>query len=318
MPSAKNHDSGRVRRERRLAGIAGAQNGVVTLRQLREIEITARSASHRAERGAMHRIHRGTYAVGHRSVGRLGALRAAALACGEGAVISHGTAAAYWGLRDRWPTLVDVIVPGQAGRKIDGVRCRRCRSLRPAEIAAPWDVPLTTPMRTLVDLAGMLAESSLRRTVERAAALKRLDLSALDDAICRAGGRRGIVTLRTIADEWRSEDGSVPDLNGDFEAMVLPRLMALGLPRPVCNSTLAFEERRLRVDFLWREQRLVVESDGFQTHATPIAFQRDRERDQLLLAAGYRVARVTWRQITDDAGAVADRIARALRPAGPN
>jgi hypothetical protein len=312
MSSERNHESGKGRRDRRLASVAGAQNGVVALRQLREIEITQRAASYRAERGGMHRVHRGTYAVGHRSLNRLGVLHAAVLACGNGAVVSHGTAAAYWGLRDPWPALVDVVVPCQAGRKIDGVRCRRCRYPSPAEIVAPRGVPLTTPMRTLVDLAGMLGSASLRRATERAAALKLLNIAALDGGMRRAKGRHGVGTLRVIADEWRTEDGSTPDVNGDFEALVLPRLVALGLPRPACNVKLKLGGHRLQVDFLWSEQRLVVETDGAQTHATPVAFQRDRKRDQILLAAGYRVARVTWTQIADEAEAVAARIAQGL------
>lgn len=316
MTCERNRESGDGSRERRLAAIAGDQNGVVALRQLQEIEITQRAASYRAERGRLHRVHRGTYAVGHRSLDRVGALRAAVLACGEGAVISHGTAAAYWGLRDPWPALVDVVVPCQAGRKIDGVRCRRCRYPDRAEIVVARDVPLTTPMRTLVDLAGLLGSTPLRRAVERAAVLKRLDMASLDDSLRHAKGRRGIGTLRAIADEWRSEDDGAPDLRSEFEARVLPRLTALGLPRPICNKQLLLAEETLIVDFLWERQRVVVETDGAETHATPVAFQRDRRRDQILAAAGYRVVRVTWEQAHRELQDVVARIGRTLAAAG--
>ena len=257
-------------------------------------------------------MHRATYAVGHRSIDRIGALRAAVLACGEGAVVSHGTAAALWGLRDRWPVLIDLTVPGQRGRKIDGIRCRRCRYPRAEEIVVRDGVASTSVARTLVDQAGMLGDRSLRKAVERAAVLKLLDLDALDTAMESARGRRGISALRAIADEWRSDDGEVPDLRSDFEALALPRLLALGLPRPRCNVPLSLDGERLVVDFLWEQQRLVVETDGRETHATPVAFQGDRRRDQVLLAGGYRVARVTWDQVHRELEGVVARVARAL------
>jgi hypothetical protein len=158
----------------------------------------------------------------------------------------------------------------------------------------------------------MLGTSTLSRRVERAAVLKLLDIDAIDLAIARAKGRRGLRRLRAIVGPWRSEDGSVPDVRSVFEAMVLPRLLALGLPRPLCNHRLQLDGETLIVDFLWLEQRFVVETDGRETHETPVAFQRDRRRDQSLLAAGYRPTRVTWRQMDEELEAVVDRIAPGL------
>ena len=161
-------------------------------------------------------------------------------------------------------------------------------------------------------MAGMLGTPSLRRLVERAAVVKRLDLGALDAALRGANGRRGVKALGLIADEWRTDDGVVPDVRSDFEALVLPRLLTRGLPRPSCNETLRLGAERLMVDFLWAPQRLVVETDGRETHETPVAFQRDRRRDQVLVAAGYRVARATWDQIHNETDEVVTRIADAL------
>jgi very-short-patch-repair endonuclease len=312
MSSERNRDRGKEGRYRPLAEIATAQGGVVSLDQLRGVEVTQRAASYRTEQGGMHRVHRAVYAVGHRSIDRVAVLRAALLACGEGSVVSHGTAAAFWGLRDPWPVLVDVIVPCEAGRKIDGIRCRRCRYPSPEEIVTDEGVAYTTPARTIVDLAGILGTASLRRVIERAAVLNRLDVTALDASLRRAEGRPGVKALRAIADEWRTDDGSVPDLRSDFEALVLPRLLERGLPRPACNKTLRIDGQLLMVDFLWEEERVIAETDGQQTHGTPVAFQRDRWRDQILVAAGYRVARITWDQIRDELDAVVERIARAL------
>jgi hypothetical protein len=211
--------------------------------------------------------------------------------------------------------LVDVLVPCQRGRKIIGIRCRRCRYPEDREIVAHRGIICTTPARTLVDLAGILGTDSLRRAVERTAVLKRLDVGALDAAIYNAKGRRGLGPLKRIADEWRTEDQTVADVRSDFEALVLPRLIAMGLPRPACNQSLAFGKDRLVVDFLWPEHRLVVETDGRETHATPVAFQRDRRRDQILVAAAYRVSRVTWHQIHGELEEVVARIRSALASA---
>jgi hypothetical protein len=315
MSSKRNRASGEGGRDRRLAELAGSQEGVASLEQLRGIGLSQRAAEHRARQGSMHRVHRGVYAVGHLSIGQLGSLRAAVLACGEGAVVSHGTAAAFWDLRDRWPALIDVTGGRQAGRKLDGIRCRRCRYPTPEEVVVQEGVPFTTPARTLIDSAGMLGISSMRRMVERAAVRRLLDLDRLDRAMEQAWRRRGIGALRMILEDWRTDDGSTPDVRSEFEALVLPRLIAMGLPRPACNQTLEIDGERLMVDFFWERQRVVVETDGAGTHETPVAFQRDRLRDQILVAAGYRVARATWDQMRDEPDAVVRRITRTLQQA---
>lgn len=280
--------------------------------QLRATGVSRRRAAERNKRGSLHRVHRGVYAVGHRYLERQAELRAALLACGEGAVISHGTAAALWGLSDRRPTLIDVTVPVEAGRKVDGIRCRRCRYPQPEEITEHDGVICTTPARTLVDEAGRLGTRSLRELVERAAVRRLLDVDDCYRAIHQARGRRGLRILRAILSDWETDDDSVPDVRSVFEARALPRLLARGLPRPLANHGLEIEGRTLIPDFLWPEQRLIVETDGRETHETGAAFQRDRWRDQHFLAAGYRVSRVTWIQMRDDLEGVIARIARAL------
>ena len=227
-------------------------------------------------------------------------------------MVSHGTAAAFWGLQDRWPASIDVTVICETGRKIEGIRCRRCRYPTDDEILVREGVVCTTPARTLIDNAGLLGNGSLRRMVERAAVLKLLDIDALDRSLLEARRRRGVRSLGTILDEWRTEDSSVPDLRSDFEALVLPQLAAKGLPRPVCNRTLRIDGHRITPDFLWERLRVVVETDGAGSHGTPVAFQRDRQRDQILVAAGYRVARATWRQMHHELDDVIGRIRRML------
>jgi hypothetical protein len=245
-------------------------------------------------------------------------LRAAVLACGRGAVISHGTAAEFLGLFDFRPEMVDVIVPCQAGRKIDGIYCRRCRYPSEGEIELRDGVVIATPARILVDMAGVLATPYLRQLVERAAVLKLLDLDSVDRSLHDAQGRPGLKALRGILAPWYTENGTLPDVRSEFEALVLPRLITMGLPRPTCNQALWVDGEKLIVDFLWEDRRVVVETDGSASHQTPFAFQRDRRRDQILVAAGYRVARATWDQITYELDPVVARISRTLSQAETN
>ena len=228
-------------------------------------------------------------------------------------MISHGTAAAFHRLWDKAPRLTDVTVPVEAGRKIDGVRCRRCRYPEPEEVVLVHGVAVTTVARTLVDLAGMVGLPTLRKTVGRAAIRRTLDIQAADVAIHNAKRRRGLKALELALVPYRTKDGKPLDVRSDFETLVLPELLDAGLPRPGCNVPLEIDGERLVVDFLWERERVVVETDGRETHETPTAFQSDRRRDQFLASAGYRTVRVTWEQIHHERAAVLGRIKNALR-----
>jgi hypothetical protein len=308
----RNHGKSGSDARARLADLATVQGGVVSLSQLGDEGVSRQLAAERAAAAQLHRVHRGVYAMGHRSVSRQTLLRAALLACGEGAVISHVTAAALWGMFDQWPHLIDVTVPVEAGRKIAGIRPRRCRYPAEDEITAHQGVVCTTPARVLVDLAGIWGSGSLRKVVERTAVLKRLDLVAVDFAIENAKRRRGLRALQATLAPWRTGKDEPPDLRSDFEALAFPRLLEMGLPLPECNPKLRFDDEVLMVDFLWREQLFILETDGAATHETPVAFQRDRRRDQLLVAGGYRVMHATWDQVRDELDGVVTRIATAL------
>src|SRR5215203_175790 len=121
MARLRNHGSRGIQQRGDVADLATAQGGVVSLDQLRDQGVSKSLAAERAETRELHRIHRGVYTVGHRAVSWNTLLRAALLACGERAVISHGTAAAFHGLWEKPPRLVDVTVPVEAGRKVDAV-----------------------------------------------------------------------------------------------------------------------------------------------------------------------------------------------------
>ncbi|HYP56153.1 MAG TPA: DUF559 domain-containing protein [Solirubrobacterales bacterium] len=279
--------------------------------QLKGIGLTDDMIDRRLVCGVLQPLFPAVYAVGHRAVGRHGFMLAAVLACRPEAVLSHGSAAELLGLWDRRPALIDVIAPGKRGRRLDGVRWHRGHPLPPDEVTAHAEVPCTTVSRTLVDMAGAAGEATLRRLVEQAAVLRRLDVTSIDRLLARRR-RRGAPTLRRVLEPWRTGEAKPPKLRSVLEARLLAAIAEAGLPRPRCNVTLRIEGRLLEVDFLWERQRLVVETDGERTHGTAAAFERDRWRDQLLGAGGYRSARVTWSQMEDEPEATVARVGRML------
>jgi hypothetical protein len=227
-------------------------------------------------------------------------------------VISHGSAAELLGLWDKRLPIVDVIPPNWSGRKIPGIRWHRVRLPLADEIEVRDEIPCTNASRTLVDMAGRTGWSSMRRLVEQAAVLRVLDVEEVERILAR-GRRRGSPRLRAILAPWRNTVERRPVLRSRLEARLLPLLIEEGLPIPHSNAKLRIEGQRIEADLLWEEQRLIVETDGEETHGTPMAFQRDRKRDQILVAAGYRTARVTWDQVRDEPTAVVDRITRMLK-----
>lgn len=188
-------------RDHHLAQLADAQHGVVSRQQLRAAGMGDGAIAYATKCGRLHRIFRGAYALGHRQVGERGRLMAATLACGDGAVISHRSAAALLSLLDEGPVVIDVIAPHDRGRRIDGIRLHLVRAPRLEETGTVYGIPCTSPARTLVDLAGTVGEWRLRSAFERAARREMLDITAIEASVDPR--RRGMKVLLKLIDEWR-------------------------------------------------------------------------------------------------------------------
>lgn len=293
--------------------MANRQFGVVSRGQLRGIGLTDSAISHAISTSGLHPVFRGVYAFGRAAIEPRGRLLAATLACGECAVVSHRSAAASMGLLDTAPVAIDVIAPGGRGREIDGIRRHDVRRPATWEVGTFAGVPCTSPSRTLVDLAGEVGVRTLRSCFERAAAKGLLDLDAVEASL--RPRRRGAPALRALLAEWRPAlpAGAKPRIRSPLEAMVLPLLGKRRLPAPRCNAPVELAEgRRIEVDFLWPDQRFVLEADSRDFHGTEAAFERDRWRDRELMRVGIRSLRVTRRQAEREADAVADAIRREL------
>ncbi len=259
-----------------------------------------------AREGRLQRALRGVYLVGATALDDRGRIAAAVLACGPGTVTSHRSAAWLLGIGAKNPAVVDVIPPGQAGRKIDGIKVHKVPRPGPGEVVRVHGILCTGAARTVVDLAGTYGDKELRGTVERAAMLRMLDLGAIDGLLADGPMRRGAPGLRRVLAEWRpvAETAKFATVRSLFEAKLLPLIAKAELPMPRINAPVRTAERILEVDLLWEHERFVVEADSRRFHATEVAFERDHRRDRELLAAGYAVQRVTWREAEKEADAV--------------
>lgn len=279
--------------------------------QLREVGLSEEGVAQAIASGRLHPLFWTTYAVGHRPEGLHVRLMAATLACGEGAVVSHGSAAWLLGLWRAKPGDVEVIAPIEAGRKIPGIRRRFVSAPSPEHIVRPQGIPCTDANRTIIDLAGICGLDALTAAVEEAAVLGILDVAAIDQILSEAR-RRGTRRLNHLLESWRRYSPRMR-IRSRMEAKMLPLLTHYSLPIPETNAELRVGGRTFEVDFLWRSQRVVVETDGGRFHDNPLAQQRDATRNQLLARAGYRVPRLGWDQLRDEPEQTIAEISRFLR-----
>jgi len=303
-------------RWRAVGALARRQHGIVSRPQLRALGFRPGAIDRAIAQGRLYPLFRGAFGVGHPPQGRNAKLVAAVLACGEGSVISHGTAAALLGLWRCPPRLIDVIALVEAGRKIDGVYRRHTPFPSEREAWVHEGVPCTSPSRTIVDVAGIANERTLRETIEQAAVLRMLNVPEID-AVLDGPRRRGSRRLRLIVDLWRRYPPGMC-VRSRLEAKLLPLLTEYGLEIPRVNQKLAVGSERFEIDFLWPRHRLVVETDGGRYHDNPEAKARDRHRNRLLHAAGYRVWRLSWDDLAHRPEATLLRLSSLLRGRAPN
>ena len=230
------------------------------------------------------------YAVGHPPLTTAGERRAALIACGEQAVLSHRTAADLWDLRQSNPRLTDVTISSRAGReRRDGIRLHR-GPLPPTEVTNHRTFPVTTPARTLLDLAAVITPRALERAIDEAERLGLFDEAAIASVLDANRRRPGRGRLAAVLAAHRP--GSTRT-RSTLEERFLAFCRDRGLPQPQLNVPIG----RYSADFLWPEQRLIVETDGRAAHRTAHAFEHDRARDAQLAVAGFRVVRYTERRL---------------------
>jgi very-short-patch-repair endonuclease len=282
-----------------VAWIAARQHGQVAHAQLLAAGLSPAGIRRRSDAGWIHRRHVGVYAVGYPSRTPRARWMAAVLAGGEGAVLSHRSAGALWGLCADG-TRPEITVARRNRRDMPGVAVH-ANAIRPGDTVVVDGIRVTKIARTLLDLAEVLTLEQLVQAIDQATAMRHLRPNLMRSMLKQARGRHGLKPLKEALLRTRPQDVLT---RSELERRALRLLARTRLPAPEVNVRLHGRER----DLLWRAQHIVVELDGRDHHDK----EQDTRRDTDLLALGYTTIRFTWRQIVNDADWVVNRLTTVL------
>lgn len=287
---------------RRLWALVERQHGVISRQQLMALGYTRHAIDHRIARGRLHPIHRGVYAVGRPELSRHGDMMAAVLACGPNAAISHETAAELWRLRRAERGPIEVSVPRARRPRRSGLRVHQRTILVPGAVTECEGVPVTSVTLVLVDLAGRLRPRHLEAAVNMADSLDLLDAERLRATLEEFPRVKGVAPLRRLLDReaFRLTDS-------ELERMFRQLASGAGLPPPDTQEGID----GFRVDFVWPDVGLVVETDSLRYHRTAVTQRRDALRDHTHLLGDRESVRFTHFQIAHEKS----HVVRALRKA---
>lgn len=226
---------------------------------------------------------------------------ATVLACGPDAALSHRSAAALWKFGKEHEDYIDVSVRRDSEARIRGVRCHRRPTLPPSAITARLDIPLTQPVQTFLDLATVTGPKGLERAINEADKRDVIDPDSLRKTLDAHAGEPGVRPLRRILDKhtFRLSDD-------ELERLFRPLATAAGLPTPLTKVIVD----EFEVDFFWPDLGLVVETDGWRYHRTPVTQTRDALRFQTHTAAGLTPLRFSHWQVKYEPRHVLDILRR--------
>jgi predicted transcriptional regulator of viral defense system len=294
--------------------LAARQHGVVSLDQLETVGLTASAVRKRAGQGRLHRVHHAVYSIAPPELLNLrGRFMAAVLACGPGAVLSHRSAAHLHGLRRTERQGIDVTVPGRRHPKHTGIDTHTSTTLTPADTTIVDGIPCTTIARTLLDLGEVVNTRQVERALEQGDTMEIIDLRAVDDQLQRNGKRKAANRLRQALASLHP-DAAPSESRFEEDLLALCRRIDVPEPRRQFWITPDDGEPAVRADFAWPQHKLIVETDG-GAHRTRHRFEADRRKDQRLALLGWRVIRLTWRQLNEEPRRIERLLLDLLRPA---
>jgi Protein of unknown function (DUF559) len=304
-------------RNRQAWSLVARQHGIVARAQLLALGFSAAAIQHRIAYGRLHPVARGIYAVGWPYLDRRRRLAAAVLAAavadradsnptqpylGENTALSHRTAAALWGIGTEVSARIDLSVRGKQEIRRPGLLVRRRPSLPASEIRLVDDLPVTSPVQTLVDIATELGPIALERAINDADKRDLIDPESLRAALDGHAGEPGVRPLREILDRLTFQLS-----DSDLEIYFRPIAASAGLLSPLSKQWVnGFE-----VDFYWPDLGLIAETDGLRYHRTPSAQKRDAHRDRTHLIAGMTPLRFTHYEIRYEPRRVRSELRRA-------
>jgi very-short-patch-repair endonuclease len=288
--------------DRALAELVAGQHGVVARSQVVGLGVAGNTVDRWLRTGRLHRLHPGVYAVGHAAITRRGRWMAAVLASGDGAVLSHRSATALFGIWGSGIGVIHVTVPRKE-RSPHAIR-RHFSMLPDDEHEVVDGIPVTSAARAVLDLAAEKDEAAVESALREMEYLGIYGKVSLPVLLDRHPNHRGAQACREALDHLRDDPGG--RIRSDLEERFISFLDAKKIPRPRLNVWLSIGEDQYQVDCLWPERRLIAELDDFRSHGTKRGFRKDRKRDRRLGAAGYRVVRITEDQIRTEPGELAE------------
>jgi hypothetical protein len=285
---------------------AAEQEGQITTPQLRAYGLDSHAVLRRVRSGWLHPMYRGVYAVGHAGVKREGRFMAAVLACGDRAWLSWFAAGVHMEFMAWEEGPPHVTVVGTKARRVEGIVVHRARSLHWRDTYRFKGIPVTSPARTLLDLATVLAPADLRTAARRAQALHRVSVRDLLEVVTRSNGHPGVGALRTVI-----ADGPAATRN-TYEDLVLDLLDSSDIERPEVNAPLHLNGITIIPDYLWRARNLAIEADSERWHEHKLVREHDADKQAILEAHGWRVLRIDYQQVVRRPEQTLARIRAAL------
>lgn len=294
--------------DEQVAARARSQHGVVSREEVAAAGMSLRSIDRALAAGQLSRAHRGAYVAPGAPRTWEQALLAAVLSCGGEAVASHRSAARVWGLVDPSSTALEVTVCHPRLPRPAGVRVHRSKDLESSWCTTRTSIPVTNPLRTLVDLGAVAPPWLVEAALERALVSRLVTVAGVECArLAHARpGRSGTGVLGAILDDRAL--GARP-ADSVLEARGAALFARAGMPRPAFQHVVTVGGRFVaRVDFAYPDILLAVELDGLEHHATAKALQRDLTRQNELIALGWTVLRFTWHDVVRRPGSVASSL----------
>jgi very-short-patch-repair endonuclease len=291
-------------RDAAAARIARGQRTLLTPGQLADCGLSADAIRYRLGSGRLHVVFRGVYSMGCGVLPPLAREQAALMALGEHTFLSHRSAAFVWGMRMTEPDEVDVSVVGRCCESRDGIRVHRIKAIDRRDVRREQDLWVSSPERAVLELAAVGTKDELIDVIDHGLALRRFTPDDLKSVLARNRPCRGAARLAEIM----ADDTTMAISRSRAEKALLRLIRDARLPMPQTNVRFG----RFEADFVWHEQKVIVELDSPTYHGGPGVFQRDREKDLVYRDAGYDGLRFTRAHVVHEPAMVLVRLVRAL------
>ena len=298
--------------ERALLGLASRQHGLLERTQVMD-EMSEATLAKRIHDGRLVRVFPGVYRVAGAPITREQLLLAPCLAAGPGSAISHRCAGTEWELVEGFRDIIEIVTPRPHWPRLPGVFVHRSTDLKPQHVTMRHGVPITKPLRTLVDLGAVVPRHVVADALETGLSERLFHIRAADAALDEFGckGRTGVGVFRRVIDDRALERG-IPD--GLLEPRMARLMQRHRLPKARFQYWVT---PKIRVDFAYVDRKIVIEVDGFKKRNSPARMARDHERQNELVMLGWTVLRFTWRQVVRQPEKVAQTILVTLSSTCP-